>query len=71
MKLSQEAQTEITRVAVLAGQLLHQHGAESRLIEQTAQRLGLALGAETTSAKVTDGKLRLIDTSRHWRCSKK
>jgi len=53
MKLSQEAQTEITRVAVLAGQLLHQHGAESRLIEQTAQRLGLALGAESVELSVS------------------
>ena len=46
MTLSEEAQTEVTRVAVLAGQILHQHGAESRLIEQTTQRLGLALGAD-------------------------
>ena len=53
MILSEEAQTEVTRVAVLAGQLLHQHGAESRLIEQTTQRLGLALGADSIELSIT------------------
>ena len=53
MNLSHEAQSEVTRAAVLAGQLLHQHGAESRLIEQTAQRLGLALGAESIELSVS------------------
>lgn len=53
MTLSNEAQSELTRIAVLAGQLLHQHGAESRLIEQTSQRLGLALGAESIELSVS------------------
>ena len=53
MTLSEEAQTEVTRVAVLAGQILHQHGAESRLIDQTTQRLGLALGADDIELSVT------------------
>lgn len=45
MSLSKDERSELTRVAVLAGQILHQHGAESRLVEQTTQRLGIALGA--------------------------
>lgn len=53
MNLTTEEQTELTRIAVLAGQLLHQHGAESRLIEQTSQRLGLALGAESIELSVS------------------
>ncbi|MEH6451576.1 MAG: threonine/serine exporter family protein [Psychromonas sp.] len=53
MNLSSEAQTELTRIAVKAGQLLHQHGAESRLIEQTTQRIGIALGAESMELSIT------------------
>ena len=53
MVLSREAQTELTRIAVKAGQLLHQHGAESRLVEQTTQRIGVALGADSIELSVT------------------
>ncbi|TEW53650.1 threonine/serine exporter [Psychromonas sp. RZ22] len=53
MNLSKEQQTELTRIAVLAGQTLHQHGAESRLIEQTTQRLGLALGADNIELSIS------------------
>lgn len=53
MSLSRQAQTEITRVAAKAGQLLHQHGAESRLVEQTTQRIGLALGALSIELSVS------------------
>ncbi|MGB5446288.1 MAG: threonine/serine exporter family protein [Psychromonas sp.] len=53
MALSRQAQTELTRIAVKAGQLLHQHGAESRLIEQTTQRLGIALGAQGIELSVS------------------
>lgn len=53
MSLSKEEQTELTRIAVFAGQILHQHGAESRLIEQTTQRLGIALGAESIELAIT------------------
>ncbi|HEY5714827.1 MAG TPA: threonine/serine exporter family protein [Psychromonas sp.] len=53
MALSRQGQTELTRIAVKAGQLLHQHGAESRLIEQTTQRLGLALGAQGIELSVS------------------
>jgi uncharacterized membrane protein YjjP (DUF1212 family) len=51
--LSNEAQTELTRIAVFAGQLLHQHGAESRIIEQTTQRIGMALGADSIEFAIT------------------
>ena len=53
MSLSKEQQTELTRVAVFAGQILHQHGAESRLIEQTTQRIGLALGADNVELSIS------------------
>lgn len=53
MALSKEEQSELTRIAVLAGQILHQHGAESRLIEQTTQRLGVALGADNIELSVS------------------
>lgn len=53
MSLSNEAQTELTRIAVKAGQILHQHGAESRLVEQTTQRIGMALGAQSIELSVS------------------
>jgi len=53
MSLSREAQTELTRVAVYAGQILHQHGAESRVIEQTVQRIGIALGADSVELSLS------------------
>jgi len=53
MSLSKEQQTEITRIAVFAGQILHQHGAESRLVEQTTQRLGVALGADNIELAIS------------------
>jgi uncharacterized membrane protein YjjP (DUF1212 family) len=53
MNLSHEAQTELTRIAVKAGQILLQHGAESRLVEQTTQRIGIALGAQSIELSVS------------------
>lgn len=53
MSLTHEAQTELTRIAVKAGQILHQHGAESRLVEQTTQRIGVALGAQSIELSVS------------------
>lgn len=53
MSLSRQAQAELTRIAAKAGQLLHQHGAESRLVEQTTQRIGLALGARSIELSVS------------------
>lgn len=57
--LSKEQQTEITRITIQAGQLLQQHGAESRLIEQTSVRLGLALGAQSIEMSVSADALVL------------
>ncbi len=45
--ISAEEQNEITRVCVLAAQILMQHGTESALVETVARRLGLALGADS------------------------
>lgn len=53
MGLSHEAQSELTRISVKAGQILHQHGAESRLVEQTTQRIGMALGAQSIELSVS------------------
>ncbi len=53
MSLGHEAQNELTRIAVKAGQILHQHGAESRLVEQTTQRIGMALGAQSIELSVS------------------
>ncbi|MDN2662478.1 threonine/serine exporter ThrE family protein [Psychromonas sp. 14N.309.X.WAT.B.A12] len=63
MSLSKEAQTELTRVAVFAGQILHQHGAESRLIEQTTQRIGLALGADNIELSVSPDAIVITSLS--------
>ncbi|WP_028862226.1 threonine/serine ThrE exporter family protein [Psychromonas aquimarina] len=57
MELSREQQTELTRIAVKAGQILHQHGAESRLVEQTTQRLGTALGAQSIELSVSSDSI--------------
>lgn len=51
--LSREQQTEVTRILVKAGQMLAQFGAESRLIEQTTTRLGLALGLESVEMAIS------------------
>ncbi len=51
--MTKDQQLEITRLAVKAGQLLLRHGAESRLIEQTTSRLGLALGVESVEMSVS------------------
>jgi uncharacterized membrane protein YjjP (DUF1212 family) len=46
-KLSREEQTVITRGIIKAAVLMSEHGAESILIEHTAQRLGHALGIDS------------------------
>ena len=53
MNLTREGQTELTRIAVKAGQILLQHGAESRLVEQITQRIGVALGAQSIELSVS------------------
>lgn len=46
-KLSYQEQTIITRGIIKAAVLMSEHGAESILIEQAAQRLGVALGVDS------------------------
>lgn len=57
--LTKQQQTTITRIAIKAGQLLQQHGAESRIIEQTTARLGVALGAQSIELAVSSDALVL------------
>ena len=46
-RLNYEEQTKITRAIIKAAVLMLEYGAESKLIENTAQRLGHALGVES------------------------
>ena len=57
MSLTREEQSEITRVAVKAGQLMLQHGAESQLVEQTTVRVGIALGLEHVELSLSSGSI--------------
>ena len=60
--LTHEEQNELTRIAVSAGQILLQHGAESRIVEQTTQRIGIALGADCIELSVSSDAI--VITSR-------
>lgn len=51
--LSREQQTEVTRIIVKVAQMLAQFGAESRIIEQTTVRVGLALGLESVEMAIS------------------
>jgi len=51
--LSKEEQTLITRLAVTAGQMMQEHGAESRLIEQAVTRIGTGLGCESIEVAIS------------------
>lgn len=51
--LSEEDQTQLTRIIVAAAQLLQQHGAESKLIEETSSRLGYAMGLDSTEMSIS------------------
>lgn len=46
-------QASITRVIARAGQLLQAYNAESRLIEQTTERLGIAFGLDSVEIALT------------------
>ena len=45
--MEHEYQRKVTRVCVQTALLLLQHGAESTVVVQMAQRLGIALGVES------------------------
>ncbi|MEI6893306.1 MAG: threonine/serine exporter family protein [Colwellia sp.] len=51
--ISHEEQLVITRVVARAGQLLQAYSAESRMIEQTTERLGLAFGLDSVEIALT------------------
>ncbi|WP_094751745.1 threonine/serine ThrE exporter family protein [Psychromonas sp. CD1] len=53
MGLSHKKQIKLTRITIKAGQILLQHGAESQLVEQTTQRIGIALGASSIELSVS------------------
>ena len=61
--LSAEAHEEITRMAVWAGQLLLQHGAETTLVESAIHRLGCALGCDWVDAAITANAIVITTTS--------
>ncbi len=63
-ELSREQQTEITRIIVKAGQMLAQFGAESRIIEQTTVRLGMALGLESVEMAISSSAIVLTSLYR-------
>jgi len=57
--LTRDEQTDITRVIVKLAQMLAACGAESRLIEQTTCRLGLALGVESVEMAISSSAIVL------------
>ncbi|MGL5292811.1 MAG: threonine/serine exporter family protein, partial [Aeromonas sp.] len=62
--LSREQQTDITRIVVKVGQMLAQFGAESRIIEQTTVRLGIALGLESVEMAISSSAIVLTSLYR-------
>ncbi len=61
--LPETEQREITRLCVLSGLLVLQHGAESALAESVASRLGLALGLESVEVGISSSYLTLTTLS--------
>ncbi|QEH44604.1 threonine/serine exporter family protein [Aggregatibacter actinomycetemcomitans] len=51
--ITPDYQREVTRLCVQTALLLLQHGAESTVVSQIAQRLGLALGVESVECALT------------------
>ena len=51
--ITPDEQREVTRLCVQTALLLLQHGAESTVVAQMAQRLGLALGVESVECALT------------------
>ena len=60
---SDEEQAAITRVIARAGQLLQAYNAESRLIEQTTERLGMAFGLDSVEIALTSKAIILTSRS--------
>ncbi|VEH66298.1 inner membrane protein YjjP [Rodentibacter pneumotropicus] len=53
MMMEQAYQRGVTRACVQTALLLLQHGAESTVVVQMAQRLGIALGVESVECALT------------------
>ncbi|QUM82790.1 threonine/serine exporter family protein [Moritella sp. 5] len=61
--ISHEEQAAITRVIAHTGQLLQAYNAESRLIEQTTERLGMAFGLDSVEIALTSKAFILTSRS--------
>ncbi|GAL06956.1 threonine/serine exporter ThrE family protein [Photobacterium aphoticum] len=61
--LSEPMQREVSRLSVLAGQRLLQHGAESALVMDVARRLGLALGVDSVEVSLSASSMVLTTVS--------
>lgn len=64
--MTYERQTKITRVIIKAAVLMLEYGAESILVEQTASRLGTALGLKSVEVSLIPSAIVLstLDTTR-------
>lgn len=61
----EKTQREITRAISLAGQLLLQHGAESKIVFDICERLGLALGLTSVELSLSANSLVITCISQH------
>ncbi|WP_371378461.1 threonine/serine exporter ThrE family protein [Thalassotalea aquiviva] len=66
-ELSKRQQTDILRLLVKLAMRLMQHHAESKLVEQTTSRMGLALGLDSVEMALTDNAV-IITSLYHGRC---
>ncbi len=62
-KITYEEQTKITRAIIKAAVLMLEFGAESKLIEETAQRLGNALGIDSVEMSLIPSAIVLSTLS--------
>jgi uncharacterized membrane protein YjjP (DUF1212 family) len=62
-KITYEEQTKITRAIIKAAVLMLEFGAESKLIEETAQRLGNALGVDSVEMSLIPSAIVLSTIS--------
>lgn len=63
--MEHEYQRDVTRICVQAALLLLQHGAESTVVVQMAQRLGVALGVESVECALTANAIVITTLSEH------
>ena len=58
-----ENQTHITRLAARVAQLLLAYGADSELVEDTSQRLGIALGLTSVELSISSNAIVITSLS--------